>query len=82
MSSIKKNFYLSPSHLLIDQDDMNAQVRENPPGNFTQMHRIRCKGGWTFGVPDHNWVVSDCTAEGLTVRLQIMYMYMYMYISA
>ncbi|GMN56820.1 hypothetical protein TIFTF001_025931 [Ficus carica] len=58
-----------PDCLWISEDGAKCQVRENPPGNFTQMHRIRCKGGWTFGVPDHNWVVSDCTAEGLKATL-------------
>ncbi|GMN56822.1 hypothetical protein TIFTF001_025937 [Ficus carica] len=46
-----------------------SQIREDQPGNFTKMHRHRSKGGWTFSVPDHGWVLSDCTAEGLKATL-------------
>ncbi|KAJ8445201.1 hypothetical protein Cgig2_024407 [Carnegiea gigantea] len=42
-----------------------SQVRDNPSGNFTKMHRHISKGAWTLQVPDHGWQVSDCTAEGL-----------------
>ncbi|KAL2924302.1 Lupeol synthase, partial [Bienertia sinuspersici] len=41
------------------------QVRENPSGNFREMHRHISKGAWTFSTSDHGWQVSDCTAEGL-----------------
>ncbi|EXB42556.1 Lupeol synthase [Morus notabilis] len=42
-----------------------SQLREDPPGDFTTMHRHISKGAWTFYFADHNFAVSDCTAEGL-----------------
>lgn len=43
----------------------NAQVKENPSGDFRKMYRHISKGSWTFSGADHGWQVSDCTAEGL-----------------
>ncbi|PIA38278.1 hypothetical protein AQUCO_02800155v1 [Aquilegia coerulea] len=47
----------------------NAQVRENPQGDFRSMYRSISKGAWTFSDRDTAWQVSDCTAEGLKVML-------------
>ncbi|PON52397.1 Squalene cyclase [Trema orientale] len=46
-----------------------SQIRENPPGNFIEMYRHICKGGWTFNTADQGWVISDCTAESLKAML-------------
>ncbi|GMN56818.1 hypothetical protein TIFTF001_025932 [Ficus carica] len=46
-----------------------SQIRENHPGNFTQMYRHICKGGWTFNMGDQGWIVSDCSAEALKAAL-------------
>ncbi|OWM88914.1 hypothetical protein CDL15_Pgr020868 [Punica granatum] len=46
-----------------------SQVKDNPSGDFKNMHRHISKGSWTFSDQDHGWQVSDCTAEGLTCCL-------------
>lgn len=45
------------------------QVRDNPPGDFKGMYRHISKGSWTFSMQDHGWQVSDCTGEGLKVKI-------------
>lgn len=52
-----------------------SQVRENPSGNFREMHRHICKGAWTYSTLDQGWQVSDCTAEGLKVALLFAQMF-------
>ncbi|OIW21251.1 hypothetical protein TanjilG_31181 [Lupinus angustifolius] len=42
-----------------------SQVRDNPQGDFKNMHRHISKGSWTLSDQDNGWQVSDCTAEGL-----------------
>nr|KAJ0228288.1 hypothetical protein LSAT_V11C100030420 [Lactuca sativa] len=54
----KAHFYLRES-----------QIKENPSGDFTRMHRRFTKGAWAFSDQDHGWIVSDCTAESLMCLL-------------
>ncbi|KAF5178656.1 Lupeol synthase [Thalictrum thalictroides] len=49
-----------------------SQVTENPSGDFRSMHRHISKGSWTFSDKDQGWQVSDCTAEGLIVKLSLL----------
>ncbi|KAL1555852.1 beta-amyrin synthase [Salvia divinorum] len=61
---------LKKAHLYIKE----SQVKENPKGDFTAMHRHFTKGSWTFSDQDHGWVVSDCTAEALKCLLMLSQM--------
>ncbi|KAJ3693419.1 hypothetical protein LUZ60_008899 [Juncus effusus] len=48
---------------------IDSQTLENPSGDFRQHFRHITKGGWSFGVVDQQWPVSDCTAEALKALL-------------
>ncbi|XVE64022.1 hypothetical protein DITRI_Ditri07aG0068000 [Diplodiscus trichospermus] len=47
----------------------NTRVKENSGNNLNFQYRHISKGGWPFSTPDNNWIVSDCTAEGLKASL-------------
>ncbi|XVE64020.1 hypothetical protein DITRI_Ditri07aG0067800 [Diplodiscus trichospermus] len=47
----------------------NTQVKENSGNDLDFWYRHISKGGWPFSTPDNNWIVSDCTAEGLKASL-------------
>ncbi|CAM8906474.1 unnamed protein product [Rhodiola kirilowii] len=49
----------------------NAQVTENPSGDFRSMLRHISKGGWTYSDRDQGWQVSDCTGEALKCCLRL-----------
>lgn len=49
----------------------NAQVTENPSGDFRAMFRHMSKGAWTFSDRDQGWQVSDCTAEAFKCCLSL-----------
>ncbi|XP_060671355.1 beta-amyrin synthase 1-like [Ziziphus jujuba] len=42
-----------------------SQVRVNPYGDYLAHFRHTSKGAWTFADRDHDWQVSNCTAEAL-----------------
>lgn len=46
------------------------QVREDLPQR-ARAYRDRTKGGFCFSAKDNGWTVSDCTAEGLRVALEL-----------
>ncbi|XP_031402856.1 beta-amyrin synthase-like [Punica granatum] len=52
---------LARGHNFIKQ----SQVKDNPSGDYKNMHRHISKGSWTFSDQDHGWQLSDTTAEGL-----------------
>ncbi|KAM4087875.1 hypothetical protein ACB094_07G028700 [Castanea mollissima] len=52
----------------------NTQVRTNSSGDLNYWYRHISKGGWSFSTPDHGWIVSDCTAEGLMSALLLSQM--------
>ncbi|XVE62723.1 hypothetical protein DITRI_Ditri06bG0142300 [Diplodiscus trichospermus] len=47
----------------------SAQVKENNCKHHSFWYRHISKGGWPFSTLDINWIVSDCTAEGLKTLL-------------
>jgi hypothetical protein len=49
----------------VDQDEEDYQ----------KWFRHISKGGWPFSTKDHGWPISDCTAEGLKVALEMGYHY-------
>ncbi|XP_072065504.1 lupeol synthase [Arachis hypogaea] len=51
-----------------------SQICEDPPGDFSAMHRHISKGAWPFSMLDHGLQVSDCTAEGLKAALLLSMM--------
>ncbi|XP_048323119.2 beta-amyrin synthase 1-like [Ziziphus jujuba] len=48
-----------------------SQVRVNPSGDYLAHFRHISKGAWTFSDRDHDWQVSDCTAEALKCCLML-----------
>ena len=53
-------------------DDM--QVLEDEK-DYEKWYRHISRGGWPFSTVDHGWPISDCTAEGLKVALELGYGY-------
>ncbi|XWS73368.1 hypothetical protein CRYUN_Cryun02cG0122100 [Craigia yunnanensis] len=47
----------------------NTQVKENSGDGLNLWYRHISKGGWGFSTPDNDWIVSDCTSEGLKAAL-------------
>jgi hypothetical protein len=45
------------------------KLLENCPGDLNYWYRHICKGGWTFTTADDGWQVSDCSANGLKVKI-------------
>lgn len=48
-----------------------SQVLEDVPRR-RRFYRDPSRGGWPFSDRDHGWPISDCTAEGLEVALELM----------
>ena len=46
------------------------KVLEDCPGDLNFWYRHISKGAWPFSTADHGWPISDCTAEGLKVKLE------------
>ena len=53
------------AEMQVDQDEEDYQ----------KWFRHISKGGWPFSTKDHGWPISDCTAEGLKVALEMGYHY-------
>jgi squalene/oxidosqualene cyclase-like protein len=49
---------------------VSNQVREDLPDR-QDAYRDRTRGGFCFSAKDNGWTVSDCTAEGLRVALEL-----------
>jgi hypothetical protein len=45
------------------------KLLENCPGDLNYWYRHIRKGGWTFTTADDGWQVSDCSANGLKVKI-------------
>ncbi|XP_047308001.1 dammarenediol II synthase-like [Impatiens glandulifera] len=61
---------LKKAHFYIKE----AQIKDNPTGDYKSMYRHFTKGAWTFSDQDHGWTVSDCTAEALKCLLLLSQM--------
>lgn len=48
---------------------VQVQVEAAPP--LDRFYRHPSKGAWPFSTQDHGWPISDCTSEGLKVRVDI-----------
>lgn len=46
-----------------------VQVEAAPP--LDRFYRHPSKGAWPFSTQDHGWPISDCTSEGLKVRVDL-----------
>jgi squalene/oxidosqualene cyclase-like protein len=53
-------------HRFLDRN----QVRENID-RYQRYHRDPIEGGWPFSTAEQGWTVSDCTAEGLKVAVEM-----------
>lgn len=47
-------------------------MQDDCPGDLDFWYRHISKGAWPFSTADHGWPISDCTAEGLKVRITLM----------
>lgn len=47
------------------------KVTEDCPGDLSYWYRHISKGAWPFSTADHGWPISDCTAEGLKVMIEL-----------
>lgn len=57
---------LQSAHRFLDRN----QVRADIEGGAIH-HRDPIKGGWPFSTAEQGWTVSDCTAEGLKVAVEM-----------
>ncbi|KAK7857824.1 cycloartenol synthase [Quercus suber] len=48
----------------------DSRVLEDCPGDLNFWYHHISKGAWPFSTADHGWPISDCTAEGLKVKLE------------
>lgn len=53
-------------HRFIDENQIREDVSERE-----KYYREPSKGGWPFSNVDHGWPITDCTAEGLEVALDL-----------
>ncbi|MCO5573063.1 hypothetical protein L7F22_026828 [Adiantum nelumboides] len=58
---------LKKAHDFIDR----SQVRDDCPGDLQFWYRHISKGAWPFSTRDHDWPISDCTAEGFKAALAL-----------
>jgi lanosterol synthase len=57
---------LEPAHRWIDHNQIRADIPD-----ARRYYRDRVKGTWPFSTAEQGWSVSDCTAEGLMVALEM-----------
>jgi squalene/oxidosqualene cyclase-like protein len=65
-SSLRARMLLARAHDFIASN----QVAEDVPDR-KRVYRDRTRGGFCFSTKDNGWTVSDCTAEGLRVALEL-----------